>query len=158
MADQQVSPAGDKKAMIDAITYTLTNNGFDIAFINDSYGLINTNWRPIQSGSDAAASAISIIASALSRGPTSYSTFSRDMMISVQILESKYRVIPKLRHTTNTRSIYATSSRDNVEYPTPDSDEGKLVGKMIGEINRLLNIQDDIEWQEKEISIEDQSQ
>jgi hypothetical protein len=158
MVDQQVPPANDKKTIIDAITYALTNNGFDIAFINESYGLISTAWRPIESGSDTAASAISIIASAISRRPTAFSTYSRQMVISIQVLQDRYRVIPKLRHITNTSSIYASSSRDSIEYPTQDSDEGKLVVKIISEINGLLNITDDFEWQEKEISIDNQPQ
>jgi hypothetical protein len=78
---QPVAVSTDEKAVIDAITYVLTNNGFDVAFINENFGLINSDWRPIQSGADTAASVLSIVASAMSRGPSSYSTYSRDMMI-----------------------------------------------------------------------------
>lgn len=150
---QPVQDATNMKSMTDAITYVLTNNGFDVAFINEKYGLINTNWRPIQSSADTAASVLSIVGAAMSRGPSSYSTFSRDMMISFQLFANEYHVIPKLKHRTNTIGLYGGSSREDVQYPTPDSSEGKLVTKIIGEINGLLKIPDDMQWEEKVITV-----
>jgi hypothetical protein len=150
---QPVQDTIDMKSMIDAVTYVLTNNGLDVAFINEKYGLINSGWRPIQSGADTAASVLSIVGSAMSRGPSSYSTYSRDMMISFQFFANEYRVIPKLRRKTNTTGFYGGSNREDVEYPTADSNEGKLVTKIVSEINGLLKVADDIQWEEKVVTV-----
>lgn len=150
---QPVQEATDTKSIIDAITYVLTNNGFDVAFINEKYGIIKSDWRPIQSTADTAASVLSIVGSAISKGPSSYSTYSRDMMISFQLFTSEYHVIPKMKRKTNTTSFYGGSSRENVEYPEADSNEGKLAIKILREINRLLNVSDDIQWREKVVRV-----
>ena len=153
---QPVTGTTDEKAIIDAISYVLINNGFDIAFINENYGFINSAWRPVQSGADTAASVLSIVGSAMSRGPSSYSTYSREMMISFQIFANEYHVIAKLKRKSNTTSVYGGSSREDVEYPTADSSEGKLVAKIIREIDRLLSLADDFQWKEKVVSIGDE--
>ena len=150
---QPVQESMDTKAMTDAITYVLTNNGFDVAFINEKYGLINTDWRPIQSSADTAASVLSVLGSAMSSGPSSYSTYSRDMMISFQLFANEYHVIPKLKRKTNTTGVFGGSSREDVEYPPPESNEGKLVIKIITEVNDLLKIPNDMQWQEKVITV-----
>ena len=155
---QPVQDSSDMKSMMDAVTYVLTNNGFDVAFINEKYGLINSDWRPIQSSADTAASVLSIVGSAMSRGPSSYSTYSRDMMISFQLFSNEYHVIPKLKRKSNTTSFYGGSIRENIEYPTADSNEGKLVTKIITEINRLLSIPDDINWEEKVVTVGEEPQ
>jgi len=150
---QSVQESSDTKSIIDAITYVLTNNGFDVAFINEKYGIIKSDWRPIQSTADTAASVLSIVGSAMSKGPSSYSTYSRDMMISFQLFTIEYHVIPKLKRRTNTTSFYGGSSREDVEYPAADSNEGKLVTKIVKEINHLLGVSDDIQWREKVVHV-----
>ncbi len=152
----QKYPDGTKnRDMLDAITYVLIENGFEIAMINESYGLVNTSYRKVISGTDTALSVVSIFAAAMSKTSSSYSTFEREMMISIQVLDNGYKVIPKIKRISNTRSLFSTSSQDNVEYPTSDSAEGGLVNKIIHEINHQLRIIDDYEWTEKEISISD---
>ncbi len=143
----------DQKDILDAITYVLTDNGFDIAFVNETHGLINTAWRPIQSGADTAASVFSALGSALSNDHPAYSTYSRAMMISVQLLEGEYKVVPKVKHKQTRTSAWVSSSEDTIEYPKPDSDEGKLVMKIINEINTALNIPNDYYWEEKVIDV-----
>ena len=145
--------SSEKKDTIDAITYVLTDNGFDIAFINENHGLINTTWRPIQSGADTAASVLSALGSAMSHDHSAYSTYSREMMISIQLLEDEYKVIPKLKRKETRTSLWASSSENSIEYPKPDSSEGKLVMKIINEINSLLNIPNDYYWEEKVIDV-----
>jgi hypothetical protein len=155
---QPLSNISDRKDLMDAITYVLTNNGFNVAFINEKYGLVNSDWRPIQSGADTAASVLSALGSAMSSGPSSYSTYSRDMMISFQILDNEYHIIPKLKRKSSSTSIFGGSNRENVEYPTSDSDEGKLVTKIVREINDLVHVPDDIQWEEKVVSVGEDSQ
>jgi hypothetical protein len=152
----------DQKDIIDAITHVLTDNGFDIAFVNENHGLVSTTWRPIQSGADTAASVFSALGSAFSSNHSAYSTFSRAMMISFQLLEGEYKVVPKVKHKETRTSSWVSSSEDSIEYPKPNSDEGKLVMKIINEINTTLNIPNDYFWEEKVIDVnasrEDQSE
>ncbi len=155
---QPLQDVNDTKQMIDAVTYVLTNNGFDVAFINEKYGLINSDWRPIESSADTAASVLSVVGSAMSRGPSSYNTYSRDMMISFQLFANEYRVIPKLKRKTNTTSFFGGSSRENVEYPTQDSNEGKLVRKIVSEINGVIGIPNNIRWEEKVVTVGEEPQ
>jgi hypothetical protein len=122
----------DNKEILNAITYVLVNNGFDIALMNEKYGLVNTNYRTVVSGTDTALSVVSALASAMSRGPSSYNTFGRELMISIQITEDGYKVIPKVMHVSKTTSMFSTSSNNSVEYPTKDSPEGLLVNKIRG--------------------------
>jgi hypothetical protein len=157
MITQNTKISIEKKNVMDAITYVLSNNGFDVAMMNENYGLVNTNYRKVVSGTDTALSVLSIIAAASSRTATSYSTFAREMMLSFQINDNGYTVVPKVKRTSNTTSAFSTSSQDNVEYPTEDSAEGKLTNKIISEINNLLRIDDNYVWTEKEISISEQN-
>ena len=155
MATQNYLSTQSTKETIDAITFVLTDNGFDIAFMNDSYGLVNTNYRKIRSGTDTALTVLSILGAASSRSSSSYSSFEREMMLSIQISDNGYKVIPKMRRITKSYSGFGTSASDYVEYPKSDTPEGQLVNKIIREINLLLGIQDNIVWEEKEISIKD---
>ena len=150
---QPVPEGTDRKAMFDAITYVLTNNGFDVAFVNEEYGLVKSDWRPIQSGADTAASVLSIVGSAMSKRQSSYSTYSRDMMISFQLFSNDFRVIPKLKRKSNTTSLFGGSNTEHLEYPSAGSDEGKLVSKIVYEIDDLLRIPYDLQWEEKVVSI-----
>ena len=158
MVTQTVPIDEDSKAIFDVITFVLTNNGFDIAMVNETYGLCNTNWRPVKSGADTAASVLSgaaALASAFAgSGSTSFSTYSREMMISVQLVENGYKVIPKLKRITSQKSVFATTESADISYPTQNSGEGKLVNKLIEEINGLLKISNNYVWEEKEVSIE----
>jgi len=150
---QPVPQATETKSMIDAITYVLENNGFGVAFINEKYGLVNSDWRPIQSSADTAASVLSAVGSAMSKSGSSYNTYSRDMMISFQLFTTEYRAIPKLKRKTSTTGFFSGSTREDVEYPAADSHEGRLVTKIVGELNHILGVPDEIRWEEKVIHV-----
>ena len=158
VAIQPVPETTQTKSMIDAITYVLENNGFGVALINEKYGLVNSDWRPIQSTADTAASVLSAVGSAMSKSGSSYNTYSRDMMISFQLFTTEYRVIPKLKRKTSTTGLFGGSTREEVEYPAADSNEGKLVTKIAGELNRLLGVPDEIRWKEKVIHVGEEPQ
>ncbi|TFG90856.1 MAG: hypothetical protein E4H15_06865 [Syntrophobacterales bacterium] len=138
----------ERKIIIDAITFSISENGFDIAMLNETYGIINTSWRKVTSGTDTAISVLSILGS---KG--SYSTYSRELSLTFKIDDTGYTVTPKLRKITNTTSKFSSGSSDYIEYPTQDSSEGKIMMKIMREINSALGISDQINWSEKEITV-----
>lgn len=147
-----------KKEVMDAITLVLFNNGFDVAMMNENYGLINTNYRIVNSGTDTALSVLNIVASSLSHNPSSYSIYSRELMLTFQITNEGYIVIPKVKKIENSSSAFGHSSQDNIEYPVENSAEGKLTDKIITEINKMLGIENSFMWTEKEISVSESEQ
>ncbi len=126
---------------LDAASAVLIENGFDIAMINMSYGIVNTGWRPIASGADTA----STILSAFGDGPSQ--SYSRTLSVQIQRKEYSYIVIPKLKRIK--QSVFG--GQEDIEYPDQNSDEGKLVVKIIKRINELLRIKNDFSWEKNEI-------
>ena len=137
----------EAKALLDAASYVLVGNGFDIKLINESFGLLTTEWRPVNSGADTAASVLSVLGS----GPAT--VYSRVLMIQVQRgADGGYTLTPKIRRQAQT----AFQTQENVDYPTPQSAEGQLAEKIIQEINALLGLPNNYHWEEKTIEISPQ--
>ena len=114
--------------------------------INESFGIINTEWRGVKSGADTAMSVFSVL---LSSSATKY---SRDLMMQVKLTETGYKLAPKLRRKSKSSGLYGGSSEE-IEYPTQESPEGKLAMKIVEEINDKLGIGNDYIWEEKVITI-----
>jgi len=146
MVTQPVSDQLEIKKFLDAVSAVLIQNGFDIKMLNESFGIINTDWRPVKSGADTAATIISAFGS----GPMT--VYSRVIMIQVQKTPDGYTVTPKLKRMAQSASLFG-STQENVDYPTRESAEGKLVEKMIQEINALLGMPNTYYWEEKVIDI-----
>lgn len=149
-AHQKYDAGTDKKKIIDAITYTISENGFEVTMLNESYGMVNTNWRKVSSELDNTRNVLSAIGSIQDGRSSSY---SRALSLSFSIKDDGYSVTPKLKKITTTKSYFSSGSTDEIEYPKQDSSEGKLTMKIIQEINAILGIQDDIAWTEKEITV-----
>lgn len=149
---QSYQPSANiKRDTFDAISASLVNNGFEISLANERLGLVNTAYRNVFSGGDMAANVIGAFASALSK--THYTSYSRTLALSFQVTDTGYRVVPKVSRSAKTASVYKTDTTSEVEYPTQSSDEGKLVMKIISEINRTLGLADHVVWEEKEVSV-----
>jgi len=151
MVNQPVPNSIDTKQFLDAVTFVLVNNGFDIKMMNESFGLVNTDWRPVKSKSDTAANVLSALSAGFSGGLMT--NYSRVMMIQVQLNDTGYTLTPKLRRQARTSSIYGTSTDENVNYPDADSAEGQLAIRIVQEINGLLNLPNSYHWEEKVIEI-----
>ncbi len=143
----------ERQKLLDTIGFVLIENGFDIKMVNESFGIVNTEWRTVESGVDTALNILSILGSS-----SSTTTHSRAMMIQIQITENGYKLSPKLKRISRTRSAFGGSSDDRVDYPTKDSPEGKLAVKILEEINRLLGIENNYLWEEKVITIGEENQ
>jgi uncharacterized lipoprotein len=144
---QSVAESIDTKRFLDAVSYVLTENGFDIKLLNESYGLVNTDWRPVKSGADTAATILSAFSTS-----QSMTVYSRSMMVQVMLTENGYSLTPKLRRTSRSTSMLGGSS-ENVEYPLPESAEGQLAVKIVQEINRELGLLNNYRWEEKTLQV-----
>lgn len=136
-----------KKKTLDAITYVLMSNGFEIDLVNESFGLVNTKWRQITNAGDFVGG---IISSVLSDNGT-YNTFEREFSIQIKLTDKGYELLPKMKSITKTNNRYGNTSTDTIIYPDSTSSEGKLAMKIVQEINNLLNIQNNYRWEEKTI-------
>jgi hypothetical protein len=143
---QPITDGMEMRMFLDAVTATLVQNGFDIKMLNESFGLVSTEWRPVKSGADTAATVLS----ALGSGPMT--SYSRGMMIQFQKTDLGYIVTPKLKRMAQSQSLFGTT-QENVDYPTRESGEGKLVEKIIQEVNTLLGLDNTYYWEEKIIEI-----
>ena len=152
MVTQPAPNTIDTQTLLDAVTFVLVDNGFDIRMVNQSFGLVTTEWRPVNSGSDTAANILGAFSAGMSGGPMT--TYSRVMMFQIQITNAGYTLVPKVMRSAKTSSMYGNSSDQNVEYPSADQPEGQLAEKIIEEINQLLGLPDTYTWGEKTIEIE----
>ena len=142
--------AEDKKIM-DTVNYVLIENGFEIKNINETFGLITTEWREIKDSGDTTANVLGAIAVGLGGG--SYTKYSRKMMVQVKIKKEGYQIIPKLVKEAKTNTTFKSNSDKNIFYPDKESNEGKLVIKILKEINGYLEIKNNYEWNEKTITV-----
>ncbi len=145
--NQPVVSSIETKKFCDAVSFVLVDNGFDIKMLNESYGLINTEWRPVSSGADT----VSTLFSALGEGPMT--TYSRAMMIQVRLDEAGYKLTPKIKRMAHTTTLFGGSARETVHYPGPKEAEGKLAEKLVQEINQKLNLPNNYIWQEKVLAV-----
>ena len=134
----------DQETVFDAAITVLSKYGFIISMANERLMLIRTEWRDATSGLDKAAT----ILSALGSGPaTSYGT---TMAIQIDINENGYIVTPQLQ---SSKSTMWGSQTGRVSYPKSDSNEGKLVSKIVEEINSLAEIQKEYVWHEETVTV-----
>ncbi len=148
--NQPVHGSVEIKKFCDAVSFVLVDNGFDIKMLNESYGLINTEWRPVSSGADT----VSTLFSAFGEGPMT--TYSRAMMIQVRLDEVGYKLTPKIKRMAHTTTMFGGSARENVYYPGPKEAEGKLAEKLVQEINQKLDLPNNYVWQEKVLEVRPQ--
>lgn len=141
----------ESKKIMDTINYVLMENGFEIKNINQSFGVITTEWRGLNDSGDATANVLGVIAVGLGGG--SYTKYSRKMMLQVKIKKDGYQIMPKLIKEAKTNTAFKSNSDKNVFYPEEDSKEGRLVIKILKEINGYLEIDNDYKWNEKTITV-----
>lgn len=151
---QDFTPSASMKHdTFDAISAALINNGFEISLANERLGIVNTAYRSMHSGADTAANVAGIFVAAFNPNNT-YTSYSRALSLSFQVTDSGYRVVPKLARNAKTAKPFTIDNHSTVEYPTKDSDEGKLVSKIISEINRTLGLSDSFVWEEKVVRVD----
>ncbi len=146
---QDYSDNLETKKTMDAITYVLSNNGFDVKTINDTYGLITTEWRSLDN------SLQNLGLTLLTASKYSSTTYTDSLQLTFNVKETGYTVIPKTMRTSSTSSTWAkTSSNTSAVYPAADSIGGELTTKVMKEINELIGIESNIKWEEKQITVD----
>ena len=152
MINQPIADPIETKNFLDIVSFVLIENGFDIKMLNETYGIISTEWRSVKSGADTAATILSALDSS-----SSMTSYSRALMIQIQMTEAGYILTPKLKRMSTTTSGFGGSSREQVDYPTPESPEGKLAVRIVEEINLKLGLPNNYIWEEKVIEIGQES-
>jgi hypothetical protein len=142
----------EQKDIIDAITYVLVNNRFEIETINETYGLVTTKWKDLGNlNENLGKSLVLSMLKTLGGGPTTTIMFRDAVMLTFRLSENKYVVFPQQSSISSESSIFKSNESTSTAFsPTEESSIGQLVNKIITEINNLLGLSVEIIW-EKEI-------
>jgi hypothetical protein len=106
MINQPVVDPIETKNFFDTVSYVLIENGFDIKMINETYSIIGTEWRPVKSGADTAATIQSAFDSS-----GSMTSYSRALMVQIQMTDTGYILTPKLKRMSTTTSGFVDLRR-----------------------------------------------
>lgn len=132
-----------KKAM-DAIVYVLSERGFNIQMINESFGLIESDWKQTSDMADNIGT--TILVGTLTGSNTYYYTF---LKLSFRVTDTGYTVTPlyKQENQKSNNLINSSTTSGNTS-PVKTSAEAKLAMEIVDEINSMLKIKGSINWQE----------
>lgn len=133
----------NQKSAMDAIVYVLSEHGFGIQMINESFGLIESDWKQTSDMTDNIGT--TILLGALSGSNTYYYEY---LKLNFRITESGYTVTPlyKQEHQKS-NNLLNSSTTTGAKAPVKTSDEGKFTMSIVDEINSLLKIKGSINWQ-----------
>lgn len=136
-------PDIDQKSAMDAIVYVLTEHGFGVQMINESFGIIESDWKQTSDMSDNIG--MSILAGTLTGSNTYYYEY---LKLNFRVTENGYTVTPLYRQDQQKSNNLLNSSTTAVnKAPVKTSDEGKFTMEIVDEINSMLKVQGQIDWQ-----------
>ena len=128
---------------MDTIVYVLSEHGFGIQMINESFGLIESDWKQTSDIADNIGTTILI--GALSGSNTYYNRFIK---LNFRVTETGYTVTPlSTTESQKSNSLINSSTTSGAKAPTKTSDEGKFAIAIVDEINSMLKIHGSINWQ-----------
>ena len=134
----------DKKNAMDAIVYVLSEHGITVSMINESFGLIQTDWK--QTSDMEKNLGTTILLGALAGGSNTY--FYEYLKMDFRVTDTGYTVSPLYKQEQQKRNAFANSSATAVnKAPVKTSEEGQIVLKIVEEINSMLNINGEIIWE-----------
>ena len=115
----------DQKTTMDTIVYVLSEHGFGIQMINESFGLIESDWKQTSDIAD-----------------------NRYLKLNFRVTETGFTVSP-LSNTESQKSnsLLTSSTTSGAKAPTKTSDEGKFTIAIVDEINSMLKVSGSIIWQ-----------
>ncbi len=133
----------DQKTAMDGIVYVLTEHGFGIQMVNESFGLIESDWKQTSDISDNIGA--TILAGTLTGSNTYYNEF---LKLNFRVTGKGYTVTPLYKQEQQKSNIIAnTSTTNGAKAPVKTSDEGKFTMALVEEINALLDINGSINWE-----------
>lgn len=128
------------KDTMDAITYVLHNNSFEIDNVNESFGIIYTKWKKTNYSN----AGMTLFAAAATGTAAKYSKYIK---LDFKVDKNGYTISPHEKEVSVVNK-FAQKSTSEVEVELKlDSDEGKDIQKIVDQINELLNIKDNADWQ-----------
>ena len=136
----------DKQKTMDAIVYVLSENSVGITMVNESFGLIQSDWKQISDMSDNIGRTLALAFA--SGGGNTY--FSEYVKLDFRITDKGYSVTPLYRQNSERQTAFATSNTASDRAPTKEGKDGQFVLKIVDEINALLNIEGEVIWTTKE--------
>jgi len=151
---QSFSSSAPREAAVDAIQGVLTRNGFSVASANERLGVVSTTYRRLEDSSGFALNALSRMNMPGRTPDRTYISYSGAIMIRVQVDEGGFRVAPKIKRSSTAHTTFRDDTEDSISYPAQDSAEGKLVAKIVSEINQSLGIPDAFFWEDREVKAE----
>ncbi|MBR3543779.1 MAG: hypothetical protein IKN82_08815 [Treponema sp.] len=133
----------EKKSVMDAIVYVLSEHSMGVAMINESFGLIQSEWAQT---SDTADNIGKTLALGMLGGGNTY--FHEYLRIDFKVTENGYTVSPHYRQEQQKSNKFLNSSVTAVDKaPLAKSDEAKITMKIVEEINALLKIDSQAIWE-----------
>ena len=133
----------DQKTTMDTIVYVLSEHGFGIQMINESFGLTESDWKQT---SDIADNIGTTILLGTLTGNNTY--YNRYLKLNFRVTETGFTVSP-LSNTESQKSnnLMTSSTTSGAKAPTKTSDEGKFTIAIVDEINSMLKVSGSIIWQ-----------
>ena len=148
---QRINTEGKSKDITSVITFILVGKGFDITMVNEQFGLVTTNFIPIKTSDEDSTNAGLFFASALAGRGSLYSA-KYQIQLTFMLSPDGYQVNPKIKYTASQSNAFSTSTaNESVIYPAEDSKEGFFVNGVIGDINKILKIDNSPAWSNKAI-------
>lgn len=133
----------DKKTAMDAIIYVLSEHGFGVQMVNESFGLIQSDWKQTSDMKDNIGT--TILLGTLS-GSNTY--FYEYLKMDFRVTETGYTVTPLYKQEQQkSNNIFNSSTTTLNQAPGKSSDEGKIVIQIVEEINSILNVNGEIIWE-----------
>lgn len=132
-----------KKAM-DAIVYVLSERGFNIQMVNESFGLIESDWKQTSDMADNIGT--TILVGTLTGSNTYYYKF---LKLNFRVTDTGYTVTPLYKQENQkSNNLVNSSTTSGNTSPVKTSPEAKLAMEIVDEINSMLKIKGAINWQE----------
>ncbi len=133
----------DKKSVMDAIVYVLSEHGMSVSMINESFGLIQSDWSQT---SDMEKNLGKTLALGMLSGANTY--FYEYLKIDFKVSENGYIITPHYKQEQQKSNNLLNSSVTAVDKaPLRSSEEAQITIKIVYEINNLLQIDSQVSWE-----------
>lgn len=133
----------DKKSAMDAIVYVLSEHSIGVQIVNESFGLIQSDWKQTSDMADNIGT--TLLLGALSGSNTYYYEY---LKMDFRVTETGYTVSPLYKQEQQkSNNLFNSSTTAVNKAPVKTSDEAKVVMKIVDEINSILNVNGEIIWE-----------
>lgn len=123
----------EKKTVMDAIVYVLSEHSMAVGMVNESFGLLQSEWTQTSDATGKVGKTLALGILGIKNN------FPQYLKIDFKVTENGYTVIPHHRQEL---------PKSNIEKaPLAKSDEAKITMKIVEEINALLKIDSQAIWE-----------